>query len=54
VVLDGEGHGQIATACIPKLAAEFLDNPVPEMLDTRCLTDHRAAPFFVALTGPAP
>jgi pimeloyl-ACP methyl ester carboxylesterase len=54
LVLAGEGHGQAATACVPKLMAAFLDNPVPQTLDASCLTPHRPAPFFVGLTGPAP
>lgn len=54
LVLDGEGHGQAATSCIPKLMAAFLDSADPEGLDATCLEQHRAAPFFVGLTGPAP
>jgi len=54
LVLDGEGHGQVATACVPKLMAAFLDNPDPQALDAACLAAHRPAPFFVGLTGPAP
>ena len=54
LVLDGEGHGQAATSCVPKLMAAFLDNVNPEGLDATCLAQHRAAPFFVGLTGPAP
>jgi pimeloyl-ACP methyl ester carboxylesterase len=54
LVLDGEGHGQVATACIPKLMAAFLDNPDPQALDADCLKLHRPAPFFVGLTGPSP
>jgi hypothetical protein len=54
LVLDGEGHGQAATGCVPKLMAAFLDSANPEGLDAGCLAQHRAAPFFVGLTGPAP
>ena len=54
LVLDGEGHGQVATACIPKLMAAFLENPDPETLDADCLAQHRPAAFFVGLTGPTP
>jgi pimeloyl-ACP methyl ester carboxylesterase len=54
VVLSGEGHGQLATGCMPRLMAEFLDGASPEALDTRCLDRHRPQPFFVGLTGPAP
>jgi pimeloyl-ACP methyl ester carboxylesterase len=54
LVLDGEGHGQLAAGCVPKLMAMFFDRAAPETLDTTCLELHRAAPFFVGLTGPAP
>jgi pimeloyl-ACP methyl ester carboxylesterase len=54
LVLRGEGHGQLATGCMPKLMAEFLDNPDPPALDASCLERHHPAPFFVDSTGPAP
>jgi pimeloyl-ACP methyl ester carboxylesterase len=54
LILSGEGHGQVATGCIPKLMAEFLDAADPERLDASCLDRHRSAPFFVNMTGPAP
>ena len=54
LILSGEGHGQVATGCIPKLMAEFLDASTPEKLDAGCLKRHRPAPFFVSMTGPAP
>lgn len=53
-VLAGEGHGQIVVGCVPGLLAEFLDAADPRTLDASCLKRHRAAPFFVSLTGPAP
>jgi pimeloyl-ACP methyl ester carboxylesterase len=54
VVLAGEGHGQLATGCVPRLMAQFLDHMDPRNLDIRCLAQHRAPPFFVSLTGPVP
>jgi pimeloyl-ACP methyl ester carboxylesterase len=54
LVLSGEGHGQFATGCVPKLMAEFLDAADPQGLDAACLEQHQPAPFFVGLTGPAP
>jgi pimeloyl-ACP methyl ester carboxylesterase len=54
LVLGGEGHGQLATGCIPRLMAQFLDDVRPEALDATCLERHRPAPFFVGLTGPSP
>jgi pimeloyl-ACP methyl ester carboxylesterase len=54
LVLPGEGHGQLATGCVPELMAEFLDHALPQTLDATCLGSHRPAPFFVSSTGPAP
>jgi pimeloyl-ACP methyl ester carboxylesterase len=54
LVLSGEGHGQAATGCVPRLMAEFLDSAQPETLDARCLERHRPTPFFIGMTGPAP
>jgi len=54
IVLQGEGHGQVTTACVPRLMADFLDHGSAESLDASCLERHRSAPFFVNTTGPAP
>ena len=54
LTLSGEGHGQVATGCVPRLMAEFLDAASPEKLDAACLERHSPAPFFVNMTGPAP
>jgi pimeloyl-ACP methyl ester carboxylesterase len=60
LILRGEGHGQVATGCVPRLMAEFLDAAelfgaaAPENLNAGCLERHRPAPFFVSMTGPAP
>jgi pimeloyl-ACP methyl ester carboxylesterase len=54
LILSGEGHGQVATGCVPKLMAEFLDAAAPAMLDASCLERHSPAAFFVSMTGPAP
>jgi len=54
LVLAGEGHGQLATGCVPRLIAQFLDRPDPQGLDAECLAHHRPAPFFVSEAGPSP
>jgi pimeloyl-ACP methyl ester carboxylesterase len=54
LVLAGEGHGQLATGCVPRLMAQFLATADPARLDAGCLAGHRPPPFFVKLTGPAP
>ena len=54
LILPGEGHGQLATSCVPRLTAEFLDHPDPARLDASCLAAHRPAAFFLGVSGPAP
>lgn len=54
LVLAGEGHGQLANGCVPRLMATFLDRPDPALLDASCLKQHRPAPFFISINGPAP
>jgi pimeloyl-ACP methyl ester carboxylesterase len=54
LVLSGEGHGQLATSCVPRLMAEFLNSAAPEDLDADCLQRHSVEPFFISSTGPAP
>jgi pimeloyl-ACP methyl ester carboxylesterase len=56
LILKGEGHGQLNTGCMPRLMAEFLDDPdpKPEKLDASCLEQHTPEPFFISMTGPSP
>jgi pimeloyl-ACP methyl ester carboxylesterase len=54
LVLLGEGHGQLATGCVPRLMAEFLNDAPPESLDAACLKQQAPPAFFVSLIGPAP
>jgi pimeloyl-ACP methyl ester carboxylesterase len=54
IVLAGEGHGQLATACVPRLMERFLATRAPRHLDTACLWSLRPSPFFVSPAGPAP
>ncbi len=54
LILKGEGHGQLATGCMPIVAADFLENAAPDKLDASCLDRHTPEPFFLSMTGPAP
>ena len=54
LILKGEGHGQVATGCVPKLMADFLNDAVPDTLDATCLDAHTPEPFFLSMTGPSP
>jgi pimeloyl-ACP methyl ester carboxylesterase len=54
LVLPNEGHGQVGVYCIDRVFADFLREPAPAALDTRCLERRRTQPFFVGAGGPAP
>jgi pimeloyl-ACP methyl ester carboxylesterase len=54
LILQGEGHGQLPTGCMPIVAADFLDNAAPDKLDASCLDRHTPEAFFLSMTGPAP
>jgi pimeloyl-ACP methyl ester carboxylesterase len=54
VVAPAMGHVNLSRGCIPKLAATFLQNMQPKLLDTDCVKDIMPAPFFLEFTGPAP
>ena len=54
LVLEGQGHGQLATGCMPRLLANFIRNADAASLDTSCLDSVKAAPFMLSpvATGP--
>ena len=54
VVVPGQGHGQLAVGCAPRVIAAFLDAGTTRDLDTRCLAAAGPAPFVIDLAGPAP
>jgi pimeloyl-ACP methyl ester carboxylesterase len=54
LVLDGQGHGQIAKGCVPRLAAEFVSAASFEGLDLRCVEKVAPAPFMISRSATAP
>ena len=54
LVLRGQGHGQIATGCVPQLAAQFIEEGASASLDVSCLEHISAAPFLLSTTASAP
>ncbi len=54
IVLSGEGHGQLATGCMPKVMAAFIESANVEKLDATCLEIHQPPAFFNSTTGPSP
>lgn len=54
LILRGQGHGQIAIGCVPRLAAEFISAASSEGLDTSCLESVRPAAFMLSPVASAP
>lgn len=54
LVLDGQGHGQIAVGCMPRVVAEFIATGDVGSLDAECLQTVRPAPFLLSRSAPAP
>jgi len=54
LLLAGQGHGQIAVGCIPRLAAQFIELGSAAALDEDCAARVSPAPFLMSASGPAP
>ncbi len=54
ITLEGQGHGQLATGCIPRLMARFLELGTKQGLDTLCTRSIAPDPFFTSFSGPPP
>jgi pimeloyl-ACP methyl ester carboxylesterase len=54
VVLEGQGHGQLGTGCVPRLLADFVERGATQGLDVTCTRSILPAPFFVSFAGPPP
>jgi pimeloyl-ACP methyl ester carboxylesterase len=54
VIAAGQGHGQLATGCIPKLTAEFIAAASTGALDEDCVRSIRPTPFMLSRSAPAP
>jgi pimeloyl-ACP methyl ester carboxylesterase len=53
LVLEGQGHSFLG-GCVPKLIAQFIDEPDPKRLDARCLDRLGPTPAFVDFNGATP
>ena len=50
----GQGHGMLATGCVPRVMAEFVKTADPAGLDLDCAGRMRAFPLLTSPLGPAP
>jgi pimeloyl-ACP methyl ester carboxylesterase len=54
LIVPGQGHNVIYRGCLPNLAAQFLEQPTIEELNTGCVQIISPMPFFINFAGPAP
>jgi pimeloyl-ACP methyl ester carboxylesterase len=54
LVLRGQGHNVIATGCMPKLFAQFIDSADAKSLDAKCLDTLPYTPPFTSFNGWEP
>jgi pimeloyl-ACP methyl ester carboxylesterase len=54
LVLAGQGHGQLATGCVPLLAATFIGAASTQALQVDCLKNVSPAPFMLSQSATSP
>ncbi len=54
LVAPGQGHIATTRGCMGKIVSEFVIEGSADDLETDCMSDLQATPFFISLTGPAP
>jgi len=52
VVVPGEAHGTLATGCVPRLMAQFVEEASVAGLDPSCVEDLKRPLFFHSFAGP--
>jgi pimeloyl-ACP methyl ester carboxylesterase len=50
----GQAHGVMTAGCGPQLIQDFIEQPDPKALDTRCLDRLQPMPFFIDFNGATP
>jgi pimeloyl-ACP methyl ester carboxylesterase len=54
VVLNGQGHGQLAIGCMPRVVNEFIQLGAATSLDVKCAAAIAPAPFMLSTSATAP
>lgn len=54
IIVKGRGHIVIGQGCMPRLAAEFINELKPKDLDTSCLDHFKSVPAFLNANGWTP
>lgn len=54
ITLRGQGHGQLAVSCMPRLVAQFIQDRALADRDLKCLDKVVPTPFMLSTTATAP
>jgi len=54
LIAPGQGHIATTRGCMGKIVSEFIMEGSADDLETDCISNMQATPFFISLTGPAP
>lgn len=54
LVAPGQGHSVTPRGCMGEIEAQFIVDAGFENLDTACISEMQATPYFTSLTGPKP
>jgi pimeloyl-ACP methyl ester carboxylesterase len=54
LVAPGQGHIATTRGCMGKIVSEFVIEGSADDLETDCISNLQATPFFISLTGPTP
>ena len=54
LVARGQGHIATTRGCMGRVVSDFVIAGDASDLDTECLAQLQATPFFLSLTGPTP
>ena len=54
IILPGQGHGQLAVGCMPRLVAQFIEQRALANTDLKCLESVAPSPFMLSATATSP
>ena len=54
IVLEGLGHIQLGSGCMPTVMAKFIEAASVNELQTECLDKLKPDPFYIDFNGPTP
>jgi hypothetical protein len=54
IIVEGQGHIQMGTGCMPTIIAKFVEAASFEGIETECMKKIKPEPFFIDFNGPKP